>query len=105
VVFSVKSMSAKNTVDPVRMEMIAKMPILIQPSPEQRRIASILSGVDAGTCLSADVHNGSRAGQPPIKAAGPARYAAGLYREIYACPFWFSVIFMAWVFMIVSPTL
>ena len=40
-------MSAKNTVDSVRMNMIAKMKIPIPPLSEQTTIASILSRVDA----------------------------------------------------------
>jgi type I restriction enzyme, S subunit len=40
------SMSAKNTVDSVRMEMITKMLIHLPPLPEQQKIATILSNVD-----------------------------------------------------------
>jgi type I restriction enzyme, S subunit len=41
------SMSAKNTVDSVRMEMITKMIIPIPPLSEQEKIATILSNVDS----------------------------------------------------------
>ena len=43
----VMSMSAKNTVDSIRMSMIAEMLIPLPPIPEQQKIASILSEVDA----------------------------------------------------------
>ena len=42
-----KSMTAKNTVDSIRMGMIAEMLIPLPPLPEQQKIASILSNVDA----------------------------------------------------------
>ena len=42
-----KSMTAKNTVDSVRMNMITEMLIPLPPILEQRKIASILSEVDA----------------------------------------------------------
>lgn len=41
------SMSAKNTVDSIRMEMISKMQILLPPKSEQQKISSILSNVDS----------------------------------------------------------
>lgn len=42
----VSRMSAKGSVDSVRMEMIAKMSILIPPVQEQQKIAEVLSTVD-----------------------------------------------------------
>lgn len=38
-------MSAKGSVDSVRLEMIAKMPILIPPQEEQEKIADILGAI------------------------------------------------------------
>ena len=43
----IMSMTAKSSVDSVRMEMIAEMPIPLPPLPEQQAIASALSDVDA----------------------------------------------------------
>ena len=43
----IMSMTAKSSVDSVRMEMIAGMEILLPPEPEQRAIATALSDVDA----------------------------------------------------------
>lgn len=43
----IMSMTAKSSVDSVRMEMIADMKIPIPPIPEQRAIAAALSDVDA----------------------------------------------------------
>lgn len=43
----VMSMTAKSSVDSVRMEMIADMTIPLPPLPEQRAIAEVLSDVDA----------------------------------------------------------
>ena len=43
----VMRMSAKNSVDSVRMAMITEMPVLLPPLPEQQRIASCLSSLDA----------------------------------------------------------
>lgn len=42
----VQSMTAKSSVDSVRREMIADMPIPLPPLPEQRRIAKVLSEAD-----------------------------------------------------------
>ena len=42
----VKRMSAKNSVDSVRMEMLSKMKINLPPLPEQQKIAEILSTQD-----------------------------------------------------------
>jgi type I restriction enzyme S subunit len=42
----IMSMTAKSSVDSVRMEMIAGMPIPLPPPPEQRAIAEALSEVD-----------------------------------------------------------
>jgi type I restriction enzyme S subunit len=42
----VMKMSAKNSVDSVRMAMIAEMPILLPPPPEQQRIADCLTSLD-----------------------------------------------------------
>lgn len=39
-------MSAKNSVDSVRMDMIAKMPISLPILPEEQRIADCLSSLD-----------------------------------------------------------
>jgi len=43
----IMSMTAKSSVDSVRMEMIADMMIPLPPLPEQRTIAEVLSDVDA----------------------------------------------------------
>jgi type I restriction enzyme S subunit len=43
----IMAMTAKSSVDSVRMEMIAEMPIPLPPLPEQQAIASALSDVDA----------------------------------------------------------
>jgi type I restriction enzyme S subunit len=43
----IMSMTAKSSVDSVRMEMIADMMIPLPPLPEQRAIAEVLSDVDA----------------------------------------------------------
>ena len=43
----IMSMTAKSSVDSVRLEMIADMKILLPPLPEQRAIAAALSDVDA----------------------------------------------------------
>ena len=43
----ITAMTAKSSVDSVRMEMIAEMPIPLPPLPEQQAIASALSDVDA----------------------------------------------------------
>ena len=43
----VMRMSAKNSVDSVRMAMITEMPVLLPPLPEQQRIATCLSSLDA----------------------------------------------------------
>jgi type I restriction enzyme S subunit len=43
----IMTMTAKSSVDSVRMEMIADMVVLIPPLPEQRAIATTLSDVDA----------------------------------------------------------
>jgi type I restriction enzyme S subunit len=40
------AMTAKSSVDSVRMEMIAEMPIPLPPLPEQQAIAQILSDMD-----------------------------------------------------------
>ena len=40
-------MSAKNSVDSVRMAMITEMPICLPSKKEQQRIASCLSSLDA----------------------------------------------------------
>lgn len=42
----VSKMSAKNSVDSVRMDMIAKMPISLPTLPEEQRIADCLSSLD-----------------------------------------------------------
>ena len=42
----VNRMSAKNTVDSVRMNMITDMPIPLPSLPEQRKIAALLSAID-----------------------------------------------------------
>jgi type I restriction enzyme S subunit len=42
----IMSMTAKSSVDSVRLEMIADMPIPVPPEPEQRAIAAALSDVD-----------------------------------------------------------
>ena len=42
----VMRMSAKNSVDSVRMAMITEMPVLLPPLPEQQRIASCLTSLD-----------------------------------------------------------
>jgi type I restriction enzyme S subunit len=42
----VMRMSAKNSVDSVRMAMITEMPVMLPSPPEQRRIASCLSSLD-----------------------------------------------------------
>jgi type I restriction enzyme S subunit len=43
----IMSMTAKSSVDSVRMEMIADMIIPLPPLPEQRAIAAVLSDMDA----------------------------------------------------------
>ena len=43
----VMRMSAKNSVDSVRMAMITEMPVLVPTLPEQHRIATCLSSLDA----------------------------------------------------------
>ena len=40
-------MSAKNSVDSVRMAMITEMPVMLPTLPEQQRIANCLSSLDA----------------------------------------------------------
>jgi type I restriction enzyme S subunit len=42
----IMAMTAKSSVDSVRMEMIAEMPIPLPPLPEQQAIAQILSDMD-----------------------------------------------------------
>lgn len=44
--YRVSKMSAKNSVDSVRMDMIAKMPIFVPTLAEQQRIADCLSSLD-----------------------------------------------------------
>ena len=50
----VKQMSAKNSVDSVRMPMITEMPVWFPPLAEQQRIADCLSSVDTQVAAEAD---------------------------------------------------
>ncbi len=50
----VKQMSAKNSVDSVRMSMITEMPIWLPQIEEQQRIADCLSSLDARIAAEAD---------------------------------------------------
>ncbi len=73
--------------------------------PEQQTIASVLSGVDALNyymifLLGLGLHIGFTTMKTPHLTYC---HAKGLeYPEMYACPFWFSIILIAGVFIIVS---
>lgn len=77
----------------INAQQYSKLPVLLPPLPEQRRIASILSGVDAEGCevtLNVDCIKPARL----QTACCACSHLGGLvHLETYACPFWFSVIF------------
>ncbi len=90
-----------------RMKMI---PVLLPPLNEQHRIVtkieSIFSRIDAGSCLVMVMSNWSLSErlQWSKTADSACQYHAGVleYPEMYACPFWFSIILTVGVFIIVS---
>jgi len=88
----------------ISQEIIRKFRYFVPALSEQRRIASILSGVDAVGCLITFVPNMVLVTPARSESACPALpHAGGLeYPGTYACPFWFSIIFRTCVFVIVS---
>jgi len=67
----VKQMSAKNSVDSVRMAMITEMPIWMPALAEQQRIAACLSSLDAGIAAEAE------------KLAGLKTHKKGLMQQLF----------------------
>jgi type I restriction enzyme S subunit len=70
----VKALSAKNSVDSVRMPMIADMPIGLPPPAEQQRIADCLSSLDDQ--ITAGVH----------KLAALKLHKKGLMQQLFPSP-------------------
>lgn len=70
----VKQMSAKNSVDSVRMSMVTEMPIWLPPIAEQQRIADCLSSVDAGIVAEAE------------KLAALKIHKKGLMQQLFPSP-------------------
>lgn len=70
----VMRMSAKNSVDSVRMAMITEMPVLFPSLPEQHRIATCLSSLDALIAAETQKH------------AALKRHKRGLMQQLFPAP-------------------
>jgi type I restriction enzyme S subunit len=70
----VMRMSAKNSVDSVRMAMITEMPVLVPSLPEQHRIAECLSSLDGQ--IAAETH----------KHAALQHHKRGLMQQLFPFP-------------------
>lgn len=69
----VMRMSAKNSVDSIRMAMITEMPVMLPSLPEQHRIASCLSSLDALITLEIQ------------KLAALKTHKKGLMQQLFPC--------------------
>ena len=70
----VMRMSAKNSVDSVRMAMITEMPVMLPTLPEQLRIAACLSSLDALIAAETQKH------------AALQRHKRGLMQQLFPSP-------------------